>query len=112
MEAVLTISLANFPKLGVFTMIDNKQHATRRKLLSRPFSRTHIVEHWEPTVRETVSLAVSQMKKDALAGKADIFKWWLLLASDVSAHLAFGENFDMLRKGEVRDIIADLTAVC
>jgi len=82
-------------------MVDNKQHAQRRKLLSRPFSRSHIVEHWEPTVRENVALAVSQMKQDAMSGKADVFKWWLLLASDVSAHLAFGENFGMLKSGQV-----------
>jgi len=83
-------------------MVDNKQHAQRRKLLSRPFSRSHIVEHWEPTVRENVALAVAQMKQEAMSsGKVDVLKWWLLLASDVSAHLAFGENFGMLKSGQV-----------
>jgi len=82
-------------------MIDPKQHGARRKLLSRPFSRTHIVEHWESTVRENVALAVSQIKKEAMAGRADVMKWWFLLAADVSAHLAFGANFHMLKHGEV-----------
>lgn len=82
-------------------MTDAKQHGARRKLLSRPFSRTHIVEHWEPTVRSNVALAVSQIKREAMAGQADILKWWYLLGADVSAHLAFGENFHMLKHGEV-----------
>ena len=43
------------------------------------------------------------MKQDAMSsGKVDVFKWWLLLASDVSAHLAFGESFGMLKTGQVR----------
>jgi len=82
-------------------MTDAKQHGARRKLLSRPFSRTHIVEHWEPTVRSNVALAVSQIKGEAMTGQADILKWWYLLGADVSAHLAFGENFHMLKYREV-----------
>jgi cytochrome P450 len=93
--------LANFPKPGVFTMVDTKEHGPRRKLLSRPFSRSFLVEHWEPIVKEKVELCISQIKKDAEKGCADVFKWWMLLASDVSAHLAFGESFRMLHTGEV-----------
>jgi cytochrome P450 len=92
--------------LGVFTMTDVKQHATRRRLLSRPFSRTHMVEHWESTVRGYMALAVQQMKHNAVEGKVDIFKWWLLLGSDVSVHLAFGESFSMLKNGKVFEAFA------
>jgi hypothetical protein len=30
-----------------------------------------------------------------------VYNWWMLLASDVSAHLAFGESFRMLETGHV-----------
>jgi cytochrome P450 len=86
-------------------MTDVKEHATRRRLLSRPFSRTHMVEYWENTVRAYMALAVSQMKHNATNGTVDVFKWWLLLASDVSVHLAFGESFSMLKNGKVKEVL-------
>ena len=93
--------LANFPKAGVFTMIDPREHGPRRKLLSRSFSRTYLVENWEPVVREKARLAVEKIKKAAIEDCADVYNWWMLLASDVSAHLAFGESFGMLETGHV-----------
>ena len=60
------------------------------------------MEHWDQIVKEKAALCVSQIKKEAQQGKADVFNWWMLLASDVSAHAAFGESFHMLEKGEVR----------
>lgn len=93
--------LANFAKDGVFTMVDPREHGIRRKLLSRSFSRTYLVEHWENVVREKVQLCVSKIKQDATGDVADVYNWWILLASDVSAHLAFGESFRMLETGQV-----------
>ena len=93
--------LANFPKAGIFTMIDPREHGPRRKLLSRSFSRSYLLEHWESAVRDKVELAVSQIKKDATMDVADVYHWWMLLASDVTTHLAFGESFDMLQTGQV-----------
>ena len=46
-------------------------------------------------------LAVKKIKADATRGTADVYNWWMLLASDVSAHLAFGESFGMLETGHV-----------
>lgn len=96
--------LANFPKAGVFTMLDPHEHGPRRKLLSRSFSRTYLVENWESTVREKALLAVEKIKGDAMRSSADVYNWWMLLASDISAHLAFGESFGMLETGHVSGI--------
>lgn len=93
--------LANFPKAGIFTMIDPRQHGSRRKLLSRSFSRSYLLENWESTVRDKVELCVSQIKKNATTDVADVYHWWTIMASDVTAHLAFGESFNMLQTGEV-----------
>jgi cytochrome P450 len=101
--------LANFPKAGIFTMIDPREHGPRRKLLSRSFSRSYLLEHWESTVREKVELCVSQIKKDATKDVADVYHWWMLLASDVTAHLAFGESFNMLQTGQVDILYAKRT---
>jgi hypothetical protein len=34
-------------------------------------------------------------------GVADVFKWWLFMATDVIGELSFGESFRMLEAGEV-----------
>jgi cytochrome P450 len=82
--------LANFPKHGIFTMVDPKEHGPRRKLLSGSFSKSYLMKHWEGVVR------------------ADVFNWWMLLASDVTTHLSFGEPFGMLQAGKVRTPISPL----
>lgn len=105
------LRLANFPKAGVFTMLDPREHGPRRKLLSRSFSRTYLVENWEHKVREKALLAVNKIKADAVKSTADVYNWWMLLASDVSAHLAFGESFGMLETGHVgiRQVVLFIT---
>ncbi|KAG9204035.1 hypothetical protein G6514_001671 [Epicoccum nigrum] len=99
MKSEWYLRLANFPKAGVFTMLDPREHGPRRKLLSRGFSRTYLVENWEHKVREKALLAVRKIKADATRGTADVYNWWMLLASDISAHLTFGESFGMLETG-------------
>lgn len=83
-------------------MIDPREHGLRRKLLSRSFSRTYLVENWEPVVRQKALLCVEKIRRAAVEDTADVYNWWMLLASDVSAHLAFGESFKMLETGQVR----------
>jgi cytochrome P450 len=95
------LRLANFPKAGVFTMLDPREHGPRRKLLSGAFSRSYLVKNWEKIVREKALLAVNRIKADAASSSADVYNWWMLLASDVSAHCAFGESFGMLESGQV-----------
>jgi hypothetical protein len=101
MKSEWYLRLANFPKAGVFTMLDPREHGPRRKLLSRSFSRSYLVENWEPIVRQKALLAVTKIKADAVQGTADVYNWWMLLASDISAHLSFGESFRMLETGRV-----------
>ena len=88
---------------GVFTMRDPKQHAARRKLFARPFSKFELRRVWEPVVLEKVRLAVSQIREELMRdGSSDIMKWWTFLATDVSGHLMFGESFNILQLGKVR----------
>lgn len=85
---------------GVFNMTNSKDHAARRKLLARGFSQRYLREQWEDIVREKIDLAVARIKSDATSGTADVLKWWTYLATDVSAHLMFGESFHMLESGK------------
>lgn len=95
---------------GVFSMPGGKPHADRRRLLSRPFSKSHLRQTWETTIRGHVCLAVEKVIQEArhpntVDGKIDLLKWWTFMASDVSAHLMFGESFHTLESGVVSDYI-------
>ncbi|KAI8940226.1 hypothetical protein NX059_003930 [Plenodomus lindquistii] len=109
MKSEWYLRLANFPKAGVFTMLNPRDHGPRRKLLSRSFSRSYLVENWESKVREKALLAVTKIRANAMDGTADVYNWWMLLASDVSAHLAFGESFGMLEMGHFIRVLKKLT---
>jgi hypothetical protein len=86
----------------VFSMIDVKDHAQRRKLLAPLWTNTALHANWEKPVYEKVQLAVAQIKKEAKAtGRADVFKWWTFMTTDVISHLAFGEPLGMLERQSV-----------
>jgi len=93
-------------RLGVFAMNNPKEHAVRRRLFARPFSKTHLREHWEATVQERVDLAISRMGDElSSTGITDVMKWWMFMASDVSSQLMFGECFHTLEQGEINEYI-------
>ncbi len=52
---------------------------------------------WEPIVIDIVDTAISKIKRDATNGKADLAKWFTMMAADVLSSLAFGEAFDMVK---------------
>ncbi|KAK8078510.1 hypothetical protein PG996_004680 [Apiospora saccharicola] len=121
-------------KPGIFRERDPKKHSERRRLFARAFSKTALRANWEPAVRQTVEKAVGRIKAEAMMqqqqqkknkkpttgkkgsddaddedgdviGKADILKWWTFMATDVIAHLSFGESFDMVGLGRTTPYI-------
>jgi cytochrome P450 len=90
-------------RFTAFTMIDPKQHAARRKLFARPFSRTFLLQHWHDTVRDMTRFAVRRMKETAAGseGKLDVLLWWNLMTMDVSGRLMYGHDFDNMSRGTV-----------
>lgn len=95
--------VADPDRYTVFTMTDPKQHAARRKLFARPFSRTFLLQHWHDTVREMTRFAVSRMRENAAGdgGKLDVLQWWTFMAMDISGRLMFGHDFDNVSRGTV-----------
>jgi len=90
--------------LGLFAIRDPKVHSQQRKLFSRPFSKTELRRYWEGVVRDKIRMAVGRIRDEAMASEgriANVYKWWTFLASDVFAHVVFGESFHMLELGEV-----------
>lgn len=100
------------PKPSSFSMCDKREHAARRKLFARAFSKTSLRKEWEGLVRSKCALAVERMGEESKKlGKVDIFKWWTFLASDILGQVAFGENFGSLERGEKNDFIKVLEKV-
>ena len=86
-------------------MRDPKDHAQRRRLFARGFSKSYLREHWEGAVRDKCKLAVKNIKHDAEADSADILKWFTFMAADIVGVLGFGESFGLLELGEVRTMM-------
>jgi len=62
----------------------------------------HLRQHWETVVRDKVQLAVQKIKQESSAlGSTDVLRWWMYMASDISALLMFGESFRMVETGKV-----------
>lgn len=90
-----------FAEQDVFSETNSKNHGIRRKLLSRPFSKSNLKQSWEPLVNDKARFAVQRMKALAEAGTCNIFDWWTFFATDVIGKVSFGESFGMLELGKV-----------
>ncbi|KAL0930585.1 cytochrome p450 monooxygenase [Colletotrichum truncatum] len=98
-------------KPGIFTMMNPKTHAARRRLFARAFTASSLRENCEAIVRAKVEMATDRIRSEAIGGSADIHKWWKFMASDVIGQLCFGESFEMLESGKKNRYVEVLDAV-
>lgn len=95
------------PSPGLFSMSNRKDHAERRRMFARAFSKSQLRSQWEEVIKGITTKAVDKIAQDLHQnGKADVFKWWTFMTSDVSGELLFGESWDMLGVGQVSDSCA------
>ncbi|KAF4476595.1 Cytochrome P450 monooxygenase cypX [Colletotrichum fructicola Nara gc5] len=91
---------------GLFTMTDHQEHAQRRKMFARAFSKSQLRVQWEDTIRAIAKKDVHRIADDLKEnGKADVLKCWTFMTSDISGELMFGESWDMLGKGQKNEFI-------
>ncbi|KAF7949818.1 uncharacterized protein EAE97_003327 [Botrytis byssoidea] len=96
--------------LNVFNTSDVELHRHLRRLLSSPMSESSL-KHVEVFIRRNVDLAVKGITEEmSQRGAADVFKWWMFMATDVIGELSFGESFKMLEFGKKNQYILDLEA--
>lgn len=57
-------SFRDQPAKDLFTFLDARAHAQRRKLMARPFSYSELKTNWERTVRNTLVEPISILKDD------------------------------------------------
>lgn len=93
-------NFANAASPSLFSMVNPEEHAARRKLLSQEFSKSAIIKR-ETMVKQKIELCVSKIRRDAIAGRADILMWFTYMATDIIGQLSFGNSFEMLEKEKV-----------
>lgn len=96
---------------NVFAMTNVPEHAARRRLLARPFSRSSLLSNFQDLVTDRTRLAVSKMKEEASRGPCDIMKWWTLMTTDVIARVAFGDESSLLEAGQVSNGLSQCFAL-
>lgn len=86
---------------NVFNTPDIYFHRRHRKLLQAPFSDASL-QAFQPAIESRVRMAIQRMAEETKTrGTADVFKWWLFMATDVIGELSFGESFRTLEQGKV-----------
>lgn len=85
----------------VFSETNAKNHGIRRKILSRPFSKSNLTQNRAALVDERAQLAVQKIRARAETGTCNVFEWWTYMAIDVIGKVSFGESFGMLELGKV-----------
>lgn len=91
----------------MFTTTNPHFHSARRRLLASPISDSSLVSLL-PQISNRVEYAVERISEEMKSrGAADVFKWWLFLATDVIGELSFGESFKMLETGVVSITLLD-----
>lgn len=86
---------------NVFNTLDIYFHRRHRKLLQAPFSDASL-QSFYPAIDSRIRMAMQRMKEEtATRGTADVFKWWMFMATDIIGELSFGESFRTLEQGQV-----------
>ncbi|KAJ5454167.1 uncharacterized protein N7458_005123 [Penicillium daleae] len=92
----------------MFSTTDQQLHSSRRRLLASPISDSSLTR-MEPIILSRVHMAINRITEEmGRRGAADVFKWWLFMATDVIGELSFGESFRVLEAGEKTQYTMDL----
>jgi cytochrome P450 len=90
---------------GLFNTIDVEFHRRHRRLLAGPMAESSL-KSILPVIEARLALTLSRMKEEMTSrGAADVFKWWMFMATDVIGELTFGDSFRMLELGHVSRLL-------
>lgn len=93
---------------NVFSVNDTELHRRYRRLLSNPMSESSLKTVYG-VIEANVDFAIRRMHEEMeTRGAADVFKWWMFMATDIIGELSFGESFRMLEQKKKNQYIFDL----
>ncbi|KAF4211746.1 hypothetical protein CNMCM8980_001818 [Aspergillus fumigatiaffinis] len=103
--------LTRYDVQNLFNTSDPKFHGQRRRLLASPMSNSSI-KLLEPAITAHVHLAIYRIEEEmGVRGAADVYKWWMFMATDIIGELCFGDSFRMLEHGQKTQYSRDLESV-
>ena len=87
----------------LFNTVDVEFHRRHRRLLGGPMAESALLRSALPVIESRLALALSRIRDEAASsrGAADVFQWWVFMATDIIGELTFGESFRMLELGQV-----------
>ena len=93
---------------NVFSVNDTDLHRRYRRLLSNPMSESSLKTVYR-VIEAKVDFTIRRMHEEMeTRGAADVFKWWMFMATDIIGELSFGESFRMLEQKKKNQYILDL----
>ncbi|RDA88395.1 hypothetical protein CP532_5629 [Ophiocordyceps camponoti-leonardi (nom. inval.)] len=96
---------------SLFSTVDIDFHRRHRRMMAGPMSETSL-KSLAPRVEARVNLAISRIGQEMKErGTADVFKWWLFMATDIIGELTFGDSFRMLELGQKNAYARELERV-
>ncbi|KAK7998438.1 FAD/NAD(P)-binding domain-containing protein [Apiospora arundinis] len=93
--------------VNVFNTRDVEVHRRWRRLLSAGMTETSLVTH-PPVVEGKIRFTMQRMQEEMEQQKADVFHWFLCMATDIIGELSFGESFRMLETRQKNQFLEDL----
>ncbi|KAL2751877.1 hypothetical protein ACRALDRAFT_2045118 [Sodiomyces alcalophilus JCM 7366] len=96
---------------SLFATTDPDVHRRLRRLLSAPLSEAALASSHDLFQRKA-KMAVRRMR-EAMdeKGVADVYMWWMFMATDIIGELTFGKSFDMLAKSERDQYAIDVQGI-
>ncbi|EME43259.1 hypothetical protein DOTSEDRAFT_63516 [Dothistroma septosporum NZE10] len=93
---------------GLFTLLDRKAHAQRRRLMAHNYSEAW-VKNMAPYIAEKTQIAVQKMIEQVdRNGYVNVNEWFWFMSTDVISEAKFGDSFDFLKIGQKNQCIHDL----
>ncbi|KAF7857957.1 hypothetical protein EAF04_009314 [Stromatinia cepivora] len=84
---------------SILGVIDDKDHARYRRLLSHAFSEKALREQ-EPLIKRYIDLLILRLYENAGKGKQNMVHWYNFTTFDIIGDLTFGESFGCLDKSD------------
>ncbi|KAI0545628.1 cytochrome protein [Xylaria curta] len=93
---------------GLFNTVDIEFHRRHRRLLAGPMAESSL-QSVLPVLEARIAFVLSRMREEtASRGAADVYKWWLFMATDIIGELTFGDSFRMLELGHKNEYTDEL----
>ncbi|TPX12372.1 uncharacterized protein E0L32_007019 [Thyridium curvatum] len=98
-----------FHENHLFSFRDAEAHKQRRKLFSRGFSQTSMLD-FEPHISSKIETTLNQWAARAPNGPIDVYPWCHWLGFDVIYHLMFDEDPGSVKRGQAHTVMKYIRA--